>query len=778
MTKDVADIDPSDIAKHPDAIKKALEEVGSLDVLVCGTCHAAFHYVEAFTEHKAEKCSGESSLRECRESKPKVWAFLLWKACQMKTDEDIPANSWKLYQTWVRLDENVRESWVVAGKTIQSFVRMSQGQMQEVPVKVIKQIVDQPKAGGDSPQASATARAPIKRPIVVTGRKVDADQDGDTTTDEDPSPQRLPAVTMRQVVRKPAPRPAVTRPPGNLLNKNVPRLATRTMSESGDTEEHLIEKIMAKKFNPRRRTFEYLIKWMKFSYDENTWEPLQHLDKCSALLAAFESQLAYQKEQRAAKAAEEASKSSDGDSPSRPLRNSKAKAVQQVKQWCTDEENVATKRKNEDSDFELEDEASADDQPARKMAKSDAVSQALQRAGQSGTVRIVPVNRSAQAVQKPTVNGASAKVEKNSAEVVITSVKDKPTGVMRKPGVTQSTALAKKEAQVHVVSRGETMSSGIVRIAQGNSSQGAKVMPKLVPRVAQARPVVRPGVTVSRTVAGAPQRQQVLRQVSPQQPIVRNQTIIRRSVATPPQGRAVMSRVVKSTPSPKAAVVGRQQPEMKVVRRSKGKEDELSGEDMEASSGSQETSASVESTYTLCPTTGELKKPGQEDKKEAKKDEEEKKDADTVTAIQTEDGQLQQLIANEDGSPVLVTGEDGTIYQVAGKNAEGQTLLIAQGGDGEQQCVYVAAEDGDESLLALSGETVQAESGGQIVLKEDGGDGTVDPGQQLVISTDSDSQDGNITAELVQADMPSPGGTRRVVLMLPDGNFMMTEVKF
>lgn len=41
---------------------------------------------------------------------------------------------------------------------------------------------------------------------------------------------------------------------------------------------------------------------------------------------------------------------------------------------------------------------------------------------------------------------------------------------------------------------------------------------------------------------------------------------------------------------------------------------------------------------------------------------------------------------------------------------------------------------------------------------------------------DSDSQDGQITAEIVQADEPSPGGTRKVVLLLPDGNLMVTEL--
>ncbi|GBP01991.1 hypothetical protein EVAR_71417_1 [Eumeta japonica] len=49
---------------------------------------------------------------------------------------------------------------------------------------------------------------------------------------------------------------------------------------------------------------------------------------------------------------------------------------------------------------------------------------------------------------------------------------------------------------------------------------------------------------------------------------------------------------------------------------------------------------------------------------------------------------------------------------------------------------------------------------------------------QLCIQTGdgSDGQEANIPAEVVQADLPSPGGTRRVVLLLQDGTFMMTEM--
>lgn len=39
----------------------------------------------------------------------------------------------------------------------------------------------------------------------------------------------------------------------------------------------------------------------------------------------------------------------------------------------------------------------------------------------------------------------------------------------------------------------------------------------------------------------------------------------------------------------------------------------------------------------------------------------------------------------EDGIPLSFTGENRTIYQIAGKNDEGQTILIAHGADGEPQ---------------------------------------------------------------------------------------------
>lgn len=100
---------------------------------------------------------------------------------------------------------------------------------------------------------------------------------------------------------------------------------------------------------------------------------------------------------------------------------------------------------------------------------------------------------------------------------------------------------------------------------------------------------------------------------------------------------------------------------------------------------------------TLCPITGKVLGQGDD---EINLNADEMAEEQKFKATLTDDAGLQQLLAaQEDGQPLLVTGEDGTIYQVAGKNEQGQTILIAQGGEGEQQCVYVAADENEEGNM-------------------------------------------------------------------------------
>lgn len=69
------------------------------------------------------------------EQKAQVWAFLLWKDSQIQqesSDKD-STNSWKLYQKWCKMDTHIRDSWIAAGKTIQTFTKISNAKMQDIP---------------------------------------------------------------------------------------------------------------------------------------------------------------------------------------------------------------------------------------------------------------------------------------------------------------------------------------------------------------------------------------------------------------------------------------------------------------------------------------------------------------------------------------------------------------------------------------------------------------------------------------------------------------------
>lgn len=123
----------------------AQKEMAQSDILVCGKCHSVFHFIDLFKEHKTNNCKRLSAFNDCvslfsilfvrfcftfhlfqRETRPKIWAYLLWKQTQFQQrQEDEEDNPWKLYQTWMQLEDSTRQSWLVAGGTIQSFERVS-----------------------------------------------------------------------------------------------------------------------------------------------------------------------------------------------------------------------------------------------------------------------------------------------------------------------------------------------------------------------------------------------------------------------------------------------------------------------------------------------------------------------------------------------------------------------------------------------------------------------------------------------------------------------------
>lgn len=136
-----------------------------------------------------------------------------------------------------------------------------------------------------------------------------------------------------------------------------------------------------------------------------------------------------------------------------------------------------------------------------------------------------------------------------------------------------------------------------------------------------------------------------------------------------------------------------------------------------------------------------------------------------------------KIVAEDTSSLVTITGEDGVVYQVAGQAEDGQTLLVTQGADGEQQCVYVTTEQqGDDgSVLTLDHAVAEAVAHlmpdqvnltPQFYVKE--GDAESSESQMVMsimenngsavaaAQEDSDGQ-AQVVAQVVQADDPTPG---------------------
>lgn len=935
------EIDPADIGKHPDLIRKAQAEMTQSDVLVCGRCHSVFHFIELFKEHKEQECRKESTLKDCRETKAKVWAFLLWKAAQLNSDGAEAGtgnvNSWKLYQTWVKLEESVRETWIVAGRTIQSFARMGQGNLQEMPVKITKTIIEsgpeekKPINAIASPPAQPNRFTPNRKPEIKVGSS--------------PVATSTPARPVEPEVKKPPISTQVKKPEPNLVNKPAGKrsVAKRTTPGSGEVVEEEVEKILAKRFNPRRKEHEYLVKWTKFAHDQNTWEPLIHLQTCQSVLEYFEVQLAKQKEQRAAAAArtlqqQQAEKAktvtpvtaasgvttvstpvstaptsgpitvtispapnltvtvTKTASPAptgvtttqalptpttvpvaltsplggRPSRNSKVNAMDKVKQWVgsnplttagsSGNEETYGKRKL-DSDYEPEEEEEVTIKRVR--ADSGAVNQALAKAQQSGNVKIVSVGAKSPVKIVNGVGGVVKKDEGNAAEVIVKTVKDgTASGVVKKPGFTGAKNVA-GEAQIQIVNRGEVSKQGVFKVNANTPSPQPSPVPPLRPTppgmtTTTTTRIVRKNIggtqqlvkQVVRTTVPIQQAQQqaqaqAAQQRQPLQKVVNNSSpvggapipkvttnIVQRSslspnvqTGKPPINRNIRSAPASKTTTPEQKINALRKQGLNVVKRVVSpatqveqkpaigghEEDEDDGiADPFPSNFANPVPQSPPRAMTLCPVTGKVlgqaegepapvpeddktklkKLPGHQQQQQQHQllSHQEQHDAQQQ---QEQDTQVQQILTNEDGSPIIVAGEDGTLYQVAGKNAEGQTILIAQGADGEQQCVLVASQEGEGEEGGAGGvltlDAAVSEAVAQIGVPQEGQQMTeeqaaqykmqegVDPNQQLTIQTE-DSQDGQITAEVVQADQPSPGGTRRVVLLLPDGSFMMTEV--
>ncbi|GLV35934.1 Chromator [Carabus blaptoides fortunei] len=898
-------IDPLEINKHPKIIKEAQSELGKLDIIVCGQCHTVFHFVEQFQDHRLMgNCSGISSIREnnINESKAQVWAFLLWKGSQHHEEGD---NSWVVYQRWCKMDAQIKDAWIVAGRNVQVFTKLSAAKMQEVRAKAQvtrpKQIID------DDPLEEGE----IKDPLADSEEPSDMDSELDTeeeaekeelekmknnngTASADNGAKGQDTDEKEDLAKKiQINSAAVNKPQGvPIAVDKSSRAAIRTDKINATENECTVEKILAKRFNPRRKLHEYLIKWDGCPHEQNTWEPPVHLDTCRHLMDAFERNLARQKEAKAAAQAallkqqqqKPAGKQQAGPSgmmttsAGRPQRTSKQKALDQVKQWCGNisdrDDELGLKRKaDSDSDDDLgdkkikmeldsgsEDEWQADEAEIerhtsvgrpRVFQKSTSVLNGLAKKQMTANevARSIGLASPDRPTSPPmlltTTNSKNiVKVYKNqmpnlASGVYIMSKKDgivklestpnliattnpniirvqKNNATGQSPATSAGNNLIRLappkigQTQVRVVAKSGA-DSNAVRLSPGMSraSIGAGLVPKI-------KTTIKPAIRVTPKERLQAHRMQI---GTPQLKVVKSGIASRHSalkqVQTQVQVQVQQQQQQQQQPQPQ------QQQQFAENPDDPEKETESSDDDFDPFPKDLPPPEpdSPPREFTLDPMTGlilgqaegepdqvpveqhavEAAQPEEEEQKlkgeDEQQDSEQSGSQDMPSLLLSDSSNVATTLSEttttitlpETGEPLMITGEDGVVYQVAGQNEEGQTLLVAQGVDGQQQCVYVTttAEDGqndvDGTVLTLDSAVAEAMGGaeGTVVTANEG----VTEMEPLTVETggledqgDGDDANSQVVAQLVKAELPSPGGTRKVVLLLPDGNLLMTEV--
>ncbi|XP_052747673.1 uncharacterized protein LOC113520746 isoform X2 [Galleria mellonella] len=823
-TEEVPAGNPEELTKNPTALKEAHEQMAALDVLVCGQCHSAFHFVEEFKEHKSgNNCTGKSPVRDSNENKAQVWAFLLWK-CSSARDSSVinTDNSWKLYQQWCRMAEAQRNAWITAGTNVQSLSKFAHAKVMEL--KTDDQLV------------------PVQAPVSESKKRG--------------RPRKIPKV---EIMDKESVRNAQERVPPE------ERIARRTEREGADPSEageFVVEKILAKRFNPRRKQYEYLLKWEGYPHEQNTWEPVENMETCKHLLEAFEKQLARQKELKALRAQQQQQQQhpvqvkqinapipqivkqvvKKTESPAltptgRLQRTSKARALDQVKAWCGAEDEPVLKKVKREISSEDEDYSDADivktekkvlnGQSSPKAALDPELVKSLGLSGKGmpnikGVIKVDPKHM-------PNLTTGVYIMSKSSGIMKIDSPGKLGPGLNIDQDVIRKQILAAKQKKTEDIKKSSPIRTPVpTQIKKTFASGGQQVTERTITTPSGQKIIQR---TIQRPSGHSEGKTPV---TILNKKLAQGDSLLRRGGSGRGRGRGSYSAI--STAAGNVVRIREKAPIPITF-------------DFDQSEASSDTSDGIEDPFprdlgplpppsperplSLCPLTGRrlaraegeptppptpsppptpppptpppeqpatmlmkvemspggttgmlVQGDGAQPSLPVLTDEdgtEVKVEASTVKQLLegTDEGEEVSLL-HTGHAPIMIRGEDGVLYQVAGENEAGQTLLVAaEGVEGAVEGVEGAVEaDGDGVMYVTrdDGQDVLAIDPSQLAQLMPG---EAAPAlQQVAVQVEGEPGEDatQVIAQLLQADLPSPGGTRRVVLMLPDGTLTMTEL--
>ncbi|CAH0585801.1 unnamed protein product [Chrysodeixis includens] len=764
---------PEELTKNPAALKEAHEKMAAMDVLVCGQCHSAFHFVEEFKEHKdANNCTGKSPVRDSNESKAQVWAFLLWKCSSVRDGSTVNTdNSWKLYQQWCRMAEAQRTAWITAGSNVQSLSKFAHAKVMEI--KTEDQLV------------------PVQTPVIQEVKRRGR-------------PRKIPKPDLNDSVKN--------------AQERVPpeeRIARRTERQGDSTEagEYVVEKILAKRFNPRKKQYEYLLKWEGYPHEQNTWEPVENMETCKHLLEAFERQLARQKELKAQRqqnaqqhpvqvnqistplpqvVKKVVKKESPAITPSGRLqRTSKVRALDQVKAWCgADDGEPAAKKVKKELSSEDEDYSDPDStKGVYIMSKSSGIMK-IDTPGKLGPGLTIDQ----EVIRKQIIAAKQKKLEETKKN---TPIRTPMTSQIKKTYGSGGQQVTEKTI---ITPSGQKIIQRTIQRPSGHGIEGKSPVTILNKKLAQGDSLLRRGGSGRGRGRGG------YSVATAAGNIVRIRDKVPVALEFDQSDASSDTSDGIEDPFPDAAALGplptpSPPRELTLCPRSGKRLARAEGEPTPPPTPSPpptpppqpdtqpEPLATMLMKVEMSPggTTGMLVQgDGAQPSLPVLTDED-------GTEVKVEASAVKQLLEGgvgvDDGeqvgllhaghAPIMIRGEDGVLYQVAGENEDGQTLLVAaEGVEGAVEGVEGAVEgDGDVMYVTREDGQVLAIDPSQLAQLMPGGE-AAPPLQQVAVQVEGEPGEDatQVIAQLLQADLPSPGGTRRVVLMLPDGSLTMTEL--
>lgn len=181
----------------------AQSDISQIDVLVCGSCHEVFHFIRDLENHKSDNCSKTSTLKCENEEKPQIWGFSLWKA---KYIQKIKAKNEDVPSSW-----DIYQKWTSLDDS-EKDLWLAAGKRLQYCKKIASSKIEEVK---------------VKE-------------------EQDPLALETPEAEENDVSME-------------------GKAARGSRSGNSKKEEYNVEKIVGKRFNTRKKYWEYEVKWENYA---------------------------------------------------------------------------------------------------------------------------------------------------------------------------------------------------------------------------------------------------------------------------------------------------------------------------------------------------------------------------------------------------------------------------------------------------------------------------------------------------------------------------------